>query len=142
MNLPASPKSILVLILSLGLGAVAADVFVRQWGSGNSATDNRRVLDIRPADLDLGQVWLQKEQPFAVQVRNVSDRPVVVTQFAASCNCTTLSPSAFNLPPNGRQVVRGVIDLTRSVHESADGTFPFDVTLSADIQAAGSKYQE
>lgn len=90
-------------------------------------------LQISDLDLDLGEVWMQKELTFRLPVRNPGARPVNVTAFTASCNCTDLQPGSFTVSGRGIVVVQGKIDLFRSVHSVDADRQPFDVSLTAKV---------
>ncbi|APZ93696.1 hypothetical protein [Fuerstiella marisgermanici] len=139
MSLLKSPftlKSAAVFVLFAVVGGALASIDWR--GEQLAATPPAPVLDISPVDLNLGEVWLQKELPFELTVRNTSRRPVKVIDFSASCNCTNLSPTEFTVPASGSTVVRGVIDLTRSVADLKAARSGFSVTLSAETTRRSS----
>lgn len=139
MSLLKSPftlKSAAVFVLFAVVGGVLASIDWR--GEQLAATPPAPVLDISPVDLNLGEVWLQKELPFELTVRNTSRRPVKVIDFSASCNCTNLSPTEFTVPASGSTVVRGVIDLTRSVADLKAARSGFEVMLSAETTPRNS----
>ncbi|MEQ9407547.1 MAG: hypothetical protein RIK87_07450 [Fuerstiella sp.] len=137
LRLPTSVsnKSIVVVVLIAAGGVLVASV---NWRTNRSLESTpSAVLDILPGDLNLGEVWLQKELPFRLTVRNTSDEPVTVVNFSASCNCTEIVPTAFTIPSFGETIVRGVVDLTHSVHDQQAAKFPFEVTLTAQTTLRG-----
>lgn len=115
------------------LGALLSGSF-----SQSKVTEAPATLEVDRADLDLGDVWLQRELAFRFSVRNPSESAIQVGQLSASCNCTELTPSSFIVPPHGETAVSGTIDLTRSVQETDADREPFGVVLTADITAPNS----
>ena len=128
----SSLKSVAAFGLFASLGGTLASV---NWpGEPIAVVNDVPVLDIVPADLNLGDVWMQKELPFELTLRNVSGQPVAVVDFTASCNCTEISPTRFTIPAFGSTKVRGLIDLTRSSQDARAPRVPFEVVMSAETE--------
>lgn len=76
-----------------------------------------------------------------VQVQNASSRSCRVTRLTASCDCTAVHPSSFELPPNGVQEVKLTLNLLRAVPSSSFESDSFEsnfaVSLIALYESAG-----
>jgi hypothetical protein len=67
---------------------------------------------VSAADLDFGEAWEDPEFVRHLTIHNRGDRPVKVTNMQGGCECTSVEPCAFTVPPGGSQPVAMKIDLT------------------------------
>ena len=101
-----------------------------RWWHAQGAV--HQILQVEPADLKLGQVWLTDKLNHKLTIRNTSSQEVTISAFDTSCACTALTPSAVLFPPNGSRDIDVTIDLFRIVRESplAD-RWPIEVSIQA-----------
>jgi hypothetical protein len=69
-------------------------------------------LYVEPKYLDFGEVWAVKDFKWRIPIQNISDRPVEIAEFTASCQCSLIEPSSMTIPPHSTAEVVTTIDLT------------------------------
>lgn len=68
-------------------------------------------LRVRPADLNLGDQWTSRALACTIPIHNTSNREVEVTDLRISCNCLTIAPRSFRVPPGGSIDLEVSVDL-------------------------------
>ncbi len=122
------------VLAGCGIAAWLTDWLPSQSGAMTAESQTpANALQVPTSALDFGTVWEQRALEFTVPVQNVSDRPVVVGNLKATCDCTGLSPRSFELQPGQTQIVTGTVDLTRSVSFRSGSEQPVRLHLSGDV---------
>lgn len=123
----------LALYCACGLvGAAIAAIGVQR----GTAPPPRPALDVTLVDLNLGEVWLQRDLEFSVPIHNTTASAIEVSEISASCNCAELSDEPFTVAAGASHTITGKIDLFRSVHDPARDSSPFEVSISVVTASA------
>jgi len=77
-----------------------------------SSRDDSLGLEISPSALDFGKVWEAKDFQCTLPLQNVTESPIEITHFAASCECVSVLPSTLVIPARERRVIVVTINLT------------------------------
>ncbi len=119
------------LLLILGRGTAAAQ----------SDTD-RPVLDVQPAELDLGTMQQNQSVDRPVTIRNLGTQPLHIDEIAPDCGCTIAKLENQDLPPGGETQVninfnsqhfQGGIEKIVRIY-SNDPTYPiFELKLKVNV---------
>ncbi len=83
-------------------------------------------LDIDSKDLVVGMVRTGRPFSHRITLRNSSSRAVTISRIVASCSCTSVTPSRFELKPRESAALQVTIDprfLLRSVDNRSEGKF-------------------
>jgi hypothetical protein len=112
------------ILLVGGLGAGASWLAHRD--------DLGRRLRIDPAQLNLGEVWLQEEIEHRVFLTNNSPQEITISTLAASCACTSIEPTSFRLRSAESRPVMLRINLFKVARQDWNADFwPLNIQLSA-----------
>lgn len=117
-----------ILGLSAGLASWAG-LYARKWWQ---PTDQGVVegLMIPTANLDIGEVWEEKDFVWQLPIRNVTRDTIEIRKFITSCGCTAIDPPKLTIQPNQTAIVKATIDLThRSYAEAGLSERPLGISL-------------
>jgi hypothetical protein len=89
-------------------------------------------LEVRPEQVELGEVDQVQRVPFVCQLENLGIRDAIISEVTLPCTCTNLDlPTGTTLSPGSRRRVRGNVD-TRSRRGG------FEITIPVTYQAPES----
>jgi len=97
-------------------------------------------LWIKPAELDFGEIWAQRDFRWSIHVQNRGSETVTVSDVFLSCGCQgTVRPRSFAVPAGQRREVQLTLDLIAP--EAAAGaerrvSLPIVFRLSEDMGVA------
>jgi hypothetical protein len=97
-------------------------------------------LRIDPKYLDFGEVWADKEFKWRIPIQNISNRPVGIAEFTASCQCSQIEPKSLTIEPGETAEVVATIDLT--VGRDTDPSEPrrtFEIAIHPIVSVASSR---
>ncbi len=122
----------LLLAASASLVIAAGFLWLQRWTTppGSDATKSLPApLVVKPAELDVGEVWEDSRFEWTFRTHNRSPRNVVVDDLRASCACTEALPRRFVVPPGESQVITMTIDLMQKAWRGGRETVPLEVEL-------------
>ncbi|GIW95515.1 MAG: hypothetical protein KatS3mg110_3556 [Pirellulaceae bacterium] len=84
-------------------------------------------------------LWLQEAVRIPITLHNPNWRPVLVSEFRTTCNCTSVEPASVTVAPKGRCEVLATVRLIPSRHAWNDAG---ECSLSVDLQPVyvGSRF--
>jgi hypothetical protein len=92
-------------------------------------------LAVCEADLDIGEVWSQRDFSCTLNVQNPGREDREVLEIKTSCECTSAAPSSFVVPAGGTVPVQVRLDLwPRSAVETSQAVRPFTVELTPVVR--------
>ncbi len=127
-------RTLLVAALFLMVIAIGGYFF-----SNKTSTPQRQrpVLEVTPESLDFGKVDSTTDFPWKLRVTNVSSRTVQVSDIRASCGCTKVTPSNFDMEPGETRDVELRMNLLLTRKIGAKGLVsPIEVKISPIIFGA------
>ncbi|MEX2137757.1 MAG: hypothetical protein WD894_00735 [Pirellulales bacterium] len=96
-------------------------------------------LYIEPGHLNFGEVWAVKDFKWRIPIQNISDRPVGIAEFTASCQCDLIEPPSLTIPPHSTAEVVATIDLTKGHDiEPNESTRKFEIAIHPIVAVATS----
>jgi Protein of unknown function (DUF1573) len=88
-------------------------------------------LVVEPRYLAIGQVWTDERFSWRLPIQNTTDRPIDITAFRISCDCTRVDPPSMTIAPRGVSELIVSIDLTnKHLHNPTKLENPFSVTVT------------
>lgn len=120
--------AVAILGISFGL-AYWGGLFARKW---RQPSDQAVVegLMVPVANLDIGEVWEEKDFVWELPIRNLARDTIEIRKFANSCSCTAIEPPRLTIQPGETATVKLTIDLThRSYAESGLVQRPFTLSV-------------
>ncbi len=93
----------LIVVIALASTIASAWCF---WGF---SPQPRSPLEIVPAAVNLGQIWLHEDKPFEVELRNPGSEVVEIGKLRLDCACANVKLAAFRLEPGGTTRLTGVL---------------------------------
>jgi hypothetical protein len=87
--------------------------FLRPDATSNEEADYHIIdgLAVRNADLNLGEIWEQRDFYHELPIENRNGFPVKVLDFERSCGCVAVEPQSLTLAPGETKAVRLRLDL-------------------------------
>jgi hypothetical protein len=95
-------------------------------------------LEIQTPDLDIGEVWEHPEFVRPLTIVNRGKAEAVVVNMAGGCECTSIEPKQFTIPPGQSKPVNATIDLThRFPHQFGMDRRELAVTVTPVLASRG-----
>jgi hypothetical protein len=86
-------------------------------------------LYVRPAYLDLGEVWEQDRFPWDLVIENRSKEDIRIRDFSTSCSCLAIEPKSLLVPARKSAAVKLTLKLTTRALGDESVVRNFDVMI-------------
>ena len=70
-------------------------------------------LVVNQSDLEIGEVWEEKDFETVLPIYNQTATPIEVVNFAVSCGCLMVEPRSLTIPAKEIALVRLRLDLAK-----------------------------
>ena len=94
------------LLAVIAAGAICLVMF------RSSSTIRSGPFEVEAKDLNLGEIWAQKDLQWRVPIRNTSSEDAIIVDFKVSCECTTVDHKSLVVPAGSSVEMRLLLDLS------------------------------
>jgi hypothetical protein len=87
-------------------------------------------LAVAKADLNMGEVWEEKEVAWRLPIRNQTGTSIAIRNFGTDCGCTLVEPRSLTIPAGTTATLNLTFDLThRLLQDMGQERRPFAISL-------------